>query len=775
MALIYAVCIAVLQGQTIETKWIRNYGGTNWDENYASIINNKGNLVITGYTESTDIDITSNAGAVDVWVAEIDSNGNIIWENSFGGSSVDLCFSILETSNLEYLIYGITYSTDGDFADYFSDVDAFIIEIDSLGNKLWSKNYGGSEGEAAYVIKEDIYGNFIVAMGSSSNDGQVSGHHGSTEYGDVWLCKIDPDGNILWDNSYGSYYDDYPADLCITPENHVVVAAVATANGGDVSGHHGWEDVWAFEIDSSGNLLWQSCYGGSESDEARAIQTTSNGYLISSKSYSDDGDIYGHNGSADAWLIHIDSVGNLLSQKCIGGTGADGLYSLMQLNNQYLACGFTNSESGAITNVYDDEDIWFVVFDSLLNIESQYFFGGYDTEYGHQILADSNDHIYITGWTESTDIDFPDAYGGRDIFAIKLEICNNKYYADADGDGFGHVFTDSLACSAPPGFVADSTDCNDADAGVYPLATDICNDLDDNCNGLIDEDATFTLWYADIDGDGFGLTDTDSLACAAPVGYVAFSNDCDDTNPAIYPGAAELCNDLDDDCDALSDEDLLLFTLFADADGDTYGDASSFITSCLLEIVGYVTDSTDCVDTNPAIYPGAEEICNYLDDDCDGLIDDNLFFSLQYADNDNDNYGDIAIDTLACLDIPGFVSDSTDCDDTNPNIYPGAIELLNGIDDDCDGINDDGLNLSDTTEQHIAIFPNPSTGGFTLLHPACSGSRFIIVDAVGQKIQSGFCVNTMTPIVIEVISAGVYTCTWTCGAMQYSTPVIILK
>ena len=128
------------------------------------------------------------------------------------------------------------------------------------------------------------------------------------------------------------------------------------------------------------------------------------------------------------------------------------------------------------------------------------------------------------------------------------------YFADADGDGFGNVTIDTSACLMPLGFVTDSTDCNDNDFSIHPGVNEICNGIDDNCDGQIDE-GLFLVFYADADGDGYGDVATDSLACSQPSGYVSDSTDCIDSNNLVYPGAAEFCfNGIDDNCNGQIDE-----------------------------------------------------------------------------------------------------------------------------------------------------------------------------------------------------------------------------
>jgi hypothetical protein len=173
---------------------------------------------------------------------------------------------------------------------------------------------------------------------------------------------------------------------------------------------------------------------------------------------------------------------------------------------------------------------------------------------------------------------------------------------DLDGDGY----------LAPE-------DCNDADPAVFPGASELCNHIDDNCDGDIDEGVLLTF-YTDTDTDGFGNPALSVQACTAPSGTADNEGDCDDTNPAVSPDATETCNDVDDDCDGDIDEDADQ-TLFADTDGDGWGDATVSATGCPGS--GWVTVDGDCDDTDAQVSPSQPvDFCDGLDTDCDGDIDE---------------------------------------------------------------------------------------------------------------------------------------------------------
>ncbi len=260
--------------------------------------------------------------------------------------------------------------------------------------------------------------------------------------------------------------------------------------------------------------------------------------------------------------------------------------------------------------------------------------------------------------------------------------------ADSDGD------PDYLDPDSDDDGTGDAADCAPVDDAVNPDALEICDGIDNDCDGTVDEDdaTDASTWYADSDGDGYGDASSASTACSQPSGAVADATDCDDGASSVYPGADEYCNIVDDDCDGDVDEGtpVDVGTWYTDSDGDGFGDAGSGTVACT-QPSGTVADDSDCDDADGAVNPDATEVCNGVDDDCDGTVDedDALGAGTWYTDADGDGYGDPADSTVACTQPSGTVADATDCEDGIAAINPGADEYCNGVDDDCDGTVDE--------------------------------------------------------------------------------------
>ena len=247
--------------------------------------------------------------------------------------------------------------------------------------------------------------------------------------------------------------------------------------------------------------------------------------------------------------------------------------------------------------------------------------------------------------------------------------CDTRWYFDRDRDGWGDDAASFVSCLAPIGAVQRGGDCDDGEAAIHPAAAEGCDGRDQDCDGLVDEEAPGSvLWYRDGDDDGAGDPAAATASCTPLPGHSRFGVDCDDTDARVYPGAPEVYYDgVDADCDPSNE---------FDQDGDGVDAA--------------VQGGQDCDDRRGAVYPGAPELCNHRDDNCDGVADEDGAIDgiAAFVDADADGFGGAAV--AVCTLRGGVSVVSGDCNDADARVTPVAQETwYDGVDQDCDGWSDD--------------------------------------------------------------------------------------
>ena len=293
-----------------------------------------------------------------------------------------------------------------------------------------------------------------------------------------------------------------------------------------------------------------------------------------------------------------------------------------------------------------------------------------------------------------------DGLTNADNVHVRVEQCLQTWYRDADGDAYGDAADAVEDCTQPEGYVALDGDCDDSNTTINPARPESCNGLDDNCDGNIDEGYTTTTWWLDGDSDGYGPSDPgeDEVmeACEGPTdSWVDVGGDCDDANPDVNPGESESCNALDDNCNGVIDEGFPTTSYYLDADGDGWGDSSATLEACYYP-AGYAEDAGDCDDGAAHVNPGETEVCDELDtdEDCDGVSDPegSPYCQPIYYDGDGDSYyADGALSYCLCDpegDFSGYVGG--ECNDSDADVFPGAAEVCDGVDNNCDGDIDEG-------------------------------------------------------------------------------------
>jgi len=337
-----------------QLEWQKTYGGSLDDRGSDIIQTSDGGFAILGYSFSNDGDTTQNEGLQDYWLVKLDANGNISWEKSFGYQGTDSGISFIETNDLGFLITGILDVTasggEGNSsrtANRHAGGDYWALKLDIYGNLEWSHYFGGNFTDTPYgVIQTDDNG-YIVAGSSDSEDTDISSNIGTYDF---WVIKISESGNLVWEKSFGGSQIDEARSIIKTDDDNYIIAGDTRSSDNDISQNKGAADLWLIKISPSGNLIWEKTIGGSSFDVARAIKKSqNNGFLLSGSSRSSDIDVSENKGQNDAWVLKTDNNGNLLWETTVGGSNIDFSYDVVELiNGSVIAVGDTASSDGDI-------------------------------------------------------------------------------------------------------------------------------------------------------------------------------------------------------------------------------------------------------------------------------------------------------------------------------------------------------------------------------------------------------------------------------------------
>jgi len=360
-----------------DTLWTKTYGGTGADVGYSVQQTSDGGFIIAGYTSSF------GAGSNDVWLIKTDASGDTLWTRTFGGSESDVGNSVCQTAEGGYIIAGKTASFGA------GSNDVWLIKTDASGDTIWTKTFGGSEGEDVSKIQRTSDNGYVI-LGLTTSYGEGGW--------DIYLIKTDASGDTLWTKAYGGSNHELGASVQQTLDNGYVITGSTGSFGA------GSEDAWLIKTDASGDTLWTKTFGGSEPDRVRSIQQTDDsGYIMTGYTNS-----FGA-GSSDVWLIKTDASGDTLWTKTFGGSEQDQGYSVIQTSDGgYIITGSTKSFGAG------SADVWLIRTDASGDTLWTKTFGGSEADYGPYFDQTTDQGYILAGYTKSYGM------GEYDVWLIRI-------------------------------------------------------------------------------------------------------------------------------------------------------------------------------------------------------------------------------------------------------------------------------------------------------------------------------------------------------------------
>jgi len=402
-------------------EWQRALGGTGTETLFSINLSNDGGYITAGTTSSNNGDVSGNHGSLDLWVVKLSNTGQVQWQKCLGGTSYENATSVAQANDGGYIVAGKTNSNDGDVSGHHGSADYWVIKLNAFGAIEWQKTLGGSEDDDSFSIQATMDGGYAVAGYTGSSDGDVSVHYG---YADYWIVKLSSTGAIEWDKTLGGANGADQA-FCMrhTSDGGYILAGESSSSNGDISNSQGGTDFWVVKLDSIGDIEWERSLGGDAGDAARSImQAADGGYVVVGEVGSNNsGHVTGNHGYNDYWVVRLSPQGELEWQKTLGGSDSDWARSVCQApDGGYVVPGLVYSTDGDAAGC-DGADILVVKLSADgENIEWKKILGGSAGETVHSIVRTPDGGYILAGETYSNDGDVSGNHGGRDAWVVKL-------------------------------------------------------------------------------------------------------------------------------------------------------------------------------------------------------------------------------------------------------------------------------------------------------------------------------------------------------------------
>lgn len=445
LSLIFCIVFTVnncLAQMAIE--WQNCVGTANGEIGYGIVQTKDSGFAVCG------LSMTQNVNSKDFYIGKVDKYGTYQWQKTYGGTADDWATSIVETDDNGLIVGGFTESNDLDVSGNHGSRDYWVIKLDSVGDLKWQKCYGGGGYDEGISVAKSTDGGFFMTGYSWSNNGDVSGNHGSA---DIWVIKIDTAGTIIWQKSVGGSDFDCASSIVGTPDGGCALMGFTRSVNGDFSISYGQTDYCAVKLDSAGNVQWAESYGGGGTEWGRCInRTNDNGYILCGHTRSgNSGLVTGGHGWEDYWVVKIDSLGAFEWQKALGGSDYDWGYCVIQEpSGDYLVCGQTDYADGDISTTYGNSDIWIVKLDSVGNIVWDKSIGSSHYEdVGFSIIHTFDGSYAIAGNCNGSNGDVMCNNAGADVWVVKFTDVVNQATGKIFVDLNNNMIKDSAEALIP--------------------------------------------------------------------------------------------------------------------------------------------------------------------------------------------------------------------------------------------------------------------------------------------------------------------------------------
>jgi hypothetical protein len=412
-----------------EVEWVKTVGGSGEETGQSIIKTLDGGYAVLGYTNSTDGDVQGKSSAVnDYWLLKLDSNGNLEWNKTYGGSKDDRGQGLTQTIDGGYALTGYAMSDDGDGSINNGFHDNWVLKVDALGTIEWEKSFGFSGHDHSYDILETQDGGYFFTgfldITSARSDGNTEKASSLTRHGvgEFWGTKIDERGELQWRGYFGGTNNDRSHAVVQSDDGGFVMAGFSESDDFDITDTQGSYDFWMVKVDAIGNMLWERSFGGSGIEIAHDIaKTNDGGYVLTGNTFSTDGDISQANGESDFWLIKVNGAGSLIWEQSYGGSGFDAAQAVISSKDGgYFVVGNSKSADADTSINYGENDLWMVKTDDTGNLVWQKSFGGSGLDFAFDVVENVDGSIVIVGETSSNDFQGSTSNGKSDIVLVKV-------------------------------------------------------------------------------------------------------------------------------------------------------------------------------------------------------------------------------------------------------------------------------------------------------------------------------------------------------------------